>query len=166
MCEVRGVKNNFSPYGKPVSFIRKTFFATALQCTFFFFIYLAVSGLSCGTWDIRCRLRDPCCGTWDLLVAACGIFSCGMGNLVPWPGVEPGPPALGAWSLSHWTTREVPRWYMLLFLIKWLLYMSRYICGLVSCPFFHHWSVCLCLIPHCLSYCSIIISLWWHKLCS
>ena len=22
-------------------------------------------------------------------------------------GVEPGPPALGAWSLSHWTTREV-----------------------------------------------------------
>jgi len=22
--------------------------------------------------------------------------------------MEPGPPALGAWSLSHWTTREVP----------------------------------------------------------
>ena len=25
-----------------------------------------------------------------------------------WPGIEPGPPALGAWSLSHWTSREVP----------------------------------------------------------
>ena len=24
------------------------------------------------------------------------------------PGTEPRPPALGAWSLSHWTTREVP----------------------------------------------------------
>ena len=35
------------------------------------------------------------------LVAACG-------NLVPWPGVEPVPLALGAQSLSHWTTREVP----------------------------------------------------------
>ena len=23
--------------------------------------------------------------------------------------MEPGPPALGAWSLNHWTTREVPR---------------------------------------------------------
>ena len=31
---------------------------------------------------------------------------------VPWPGIEPGikpgPPALGAQSLNHWTTREVP----------------------------------------------------------
>ena len=31
---------------------------------------------------------------------ACGI-------LVPQPGVEPMPPAVEAWSLSHWTTREV-----------------------------------------------------------
>ena len=45
----------------------------------------------------------------------CGIFryciwtlSCGMWGLVPWPGTEPGSLALGVWSLSHWTTREVP----------------------------------------------------------
>ena len=31
-----------------------------------------------------------------------------MWNLVPWPGTEPGPPALGAETLSHWTTRQVP----------------------------------------------------------
>ena len=31
-----------------------------------------------------------------------------MWNLVPSSGIEPQPPALGAWSLSHWTTREVP----------------------------------------------------------
>ena len=31
-----------------------------------------------------------------------------MWDLVPQPGMEPGPPDLGAWSLSHWTTREVP----------------------------------------------------------
>ena len=34
-------------------------------------------------------------------------LSCDMWDLVPWPGVEPGPPALGAWRLSHWATREV-----------------------------------------------------------
>ena len=43
------------------------------------FIYLATPGLSCSMWD-----------------------------LVPWAGIEPGPPALGLWSPSYWTTREVP----------------------------------------------------------
>ena len=43
------------------------------------FIYLAVLGLSCSMWD-----------------------------LVPEPGMEPRPPRLGAQSLSHCTTREVP----------------------------------------------------------
>ena len=40
----------------------------------------------------------------------CGMqnhFSCHMWDLVPWPESKPRPPALGAWSLSHWTTREV-----------------------------------------------------------
>ena len=36
----------------------------------------------------------PCC-------MACGI-------LVPWPGIEPMSPAVEAWSLNNWTTREVP----------------------------------------------------------
>ena len=73
------------------------------------------------------------------LVEACGIFSCGMRtlscsvwDLVPWPGIEPGPPALGAWSLSHWTTSEVPIYYFFfpfhyhfffnIFIGVWLLY--------------------------------------------
>ena len=29
-----------------------------------------------------------------------------MQDLVPWPGIEPGPPALGIWTLSHWATRK------------------------------------------------------------
>ena len=37
----------------------------------------------------------------DLLIEA-GKLSCGMWDLVPWPGR-----ALGAWTLSHWTSREV-----------------------------------------------------------
>ena len=38
----------------------------------------------------------------ELLVAAC------VRDLIPRPGMERGPPALGAQSLSHWSTREVP----------------------------------------------------------
>ena len=50
-----------------------------------------------------------------VLVAACRIFSsgmqtlsCSMWDLAPWPGTEPRTPTRGVWSLSHWTTREVP----------------------------------------------------------
>ena len=48
------------------------------------------------------------------LVAARGVFSMltlswGMQDLIPRPGIEPGPPALGAWSLSRWTTEKSPR---------------------------------------------------------
>ena len=31
------------------------------------------------------------------------------GTLVPRPGIEPVPPAVEAWSLNHWTPREVPK---------------------------------------------------------
>ena len=46
------------------------------------------------------------------LVAACGI----------WPGIEPGLPALGAWSLNHWTTREVPH-FIFVYLFKIFIYL-------------------------------------------
>ena len=42
----------------------------------------------------------PVWATRETLVVACG-------NLMPWLGIEP--PALGMWSFSHWTTREVTR---------------------------------------------------------
>ena len=49
-------------------------------------IYLAVPGLSCGTRILHYSMQD----------------------LVPWPGVEPGLPALTMQSLDHWITREIP----------------------------------------------------------
>ena len=42
----------------------------------------------------------------QVLVVAHGTFSCSMWGLVPWPGIEPGPSALGVGVLA--TTREVP----------------------------------------------------------
>ena len=51
----------------------------------------------------------------EVLAMENGIFSCdtwipsyAMWDSVPWPGTEPGRPALGAESPNHWTTREVP----------------------------------------------------------
>ena len=77
-----------------------------LRGFFLTFIHLAGLGLSCGTRSL----------IFTVAVAACGIFSCSMQtlscskwDLVPWPGIEHRPPTLEAWSLSHWTTREVPR---------------------------------------------------------
>ena len=48
--------------------------------------YLVLSGLHSG-------MQTLSWGTWDV---------------APWPGIEPGPPALGAQSLNQWITREVP----------------------------------------------------------
>ena len=38
-------------------------------------------------------------------------LNCGMWDLVSWPGIEPGEPASRVQSLSHWTTREVPKYF-------------------------------------------------------
>ena len=40
-------------------------------------------------------------------IAACKLFSCRIWNPVPWPGIEPWPPALRERSLSYWATRKV-----------------------------------------------------------
>ena len=70
--------------------------STSIIIVFFIFIiYLAAPGLSCITWD--------------LLLMHVKTLSCSMWDLVPWTGIEPRSPALEAWSLSHWTTREVAK---------------------------------------------------------
>ena len=45
-----------------------------------------------------------------IYVAALGL-NCSMWDLVPGAGIKPGPYALGVWSLSHWTIREVRKVY-------------------------------------------------------
>ena len=44
--------------------------------------------------------------TLDICLLIFGCTACRI--LVPRPGIKPTPPALKAWSLDHWTTREVP----------------------------------------------------------
>ena len=59
-----------------------------------------------------------CCFLIFISLFGCASLSWGMldfqsslpmWDLVPWLEIKPRPPALGVWSLSHWTTREVPR---------------------------------------------------------
>ena len=39
-------------------------------------------------------------------------LSCSMRDLVPWPGIKPGPPALWVQSFNHWTTMEAPKMHL------------------------------------------------------
>ena len=66
--------------------------------------------------------------TWlcQVLVVARIIFICSTWDLVLWPGIEPRPSVLGAWSLSHWTTRKVS-WQCLLrwMSLRWMSWQSK-----------------------------------------
>ena len=81
------------------------------------------------TWPWKCGLFSGLLfSSTDLFVRLCSFFilelngflkkylfiyltaldlSCSIWDLVPWPGIEPRTPALGALSLSPWTTMEI-----------------------------------------------------------
>ena len=61
------------------------------------------------TYIYSFRLQWVLVITHGIFNLRCGrqTLSCNMWDLIPWSGIEPRPPALGPWSLSHWTTREV-----------------------------------------------------------
>ena len=64
-------------------------------------ISLAALGLSCSIWDLRSSLQHvgSLFTAFTFLVTACGIQ-------FPDQGSNPGPFVLGAWTLSHWTTKK------------------------------------------------------------
>ena len=70
----------------------------------------------------KCIYLFGCARSWfwhvGSLVESCRVFRCSVWDLVLWLGIEPWPPALGAWSLSHWTTREVLNIFSVLCLIQ------------------------------------------------
>ena len=87
--------------------------------TFVFLVYLLPYSALLSFWKYLfiwpCQVLVVVCSS-SIFVEASSIFSCDMQtlgcstwDLVPWPGIKPGLPTLGAWSLSHWTTGEVPQ---------------------------------------------------------
>ena len=85
---------------------------------FYLFMYLAAPGLHCGTRTIAVA--------WDLVPQPLRTLNCGMWKLVSQPGTKSKPPALGAQSPSHLTTREV--------LHDILLTLQFYPSPISSCP--------------------------------
>ena len=67
-------------------------------------IFSTCCALSC-FWYIACVV--PSFKKLFIYLATPGL-NCSMWDLAPWWGIEPLPPALGGWGLSHWTPREVP----------------------------------------------------------
>ena len=68
-------------------------------------------------------MPNPSCHMQDLSYDMQAL-SCGMRDLTTWPGIKPKPPALRTWSLTHWTTREVPNQ-------SWFLWKAKPCC---PCP--------------------------------
>lgn len=64
-----------------------------LMCLCIFLVVLGLSGY----------MQDLYSSLWHMG----SLFCCSIWNLVPLQGLEPRPPALGAHSFSHWTTRKV-----------------------------------------------------------
>ena len=94
LCQGRGdlgIDISVCPFPQPtLTLVRVDSFF--LKNYLFIWLYLVLFGTPAHTnW-----------GIWTL--------SSSLWDLVPWPGIEPRPPALGAWSLSHWTTGEVSGW--------------------------------------------------------
>ena len=71
--------------------------STLFGIFFFFFFNIYLFGYA------GSQLQNAGSQLWHV-----GSFSCAMWDLVPRPGIEHGPPALGAQSVNHWTTREAP----------------------------------------------------------
>ena len=90
------------------SLFKNYLFIYLLTYVFYLFI-LAAPGLSCSMQALSLQHADFLVAACGLLVAACRLLvaTC-MRDLVPQQGIKPGPPALGARSLTHWTAREVP----------------------------------------------------------
>ena len=74
-----------------------------VQGQFDFFFFFLISIWLCWVFIVPC------------VTFSCDLqtLSCCMEDPVPWPGIKPRPPALAAWSLSHWTSREIPTiWFL------------------------------------------------------
>ena len=54
------------------------------------------------------RRKDRLEGSIYLFIWLAPGLSCGLWDLLPWPGIKPRVPAQGLWSPSPWTTRGVP----------------------------------------------------------
>ena len=70
-----------------------------------------------------------------------------MWELVTWPGIKPRPPALWVWSLSHWTSREVPLemflFYFYFYFFFWVYFFFNLFITFILCLFIFFFLTCV-----------------------
>ena len=92
-----------------------------------------------------------------LCCTACGV-------LVPWPGIEPVPHAVEAWSPDHWATSELPRLCMLKCII-WLFLAHVYTHKIITTEIDHeHTYYSQSFLLSVLSIPSLILGNHWSAL--
>ena len=109
----------------------------------------------------------PC----KVIVAACGIFRWNTHAVVPWPGMQSKPPTLEAWSLNHWTTKEVClySWRISIMVVLPLSFWSSILFSLVICnlgwfPFFFICVLFQKYIPCSYLFTAVLVLLFaWYK---
>ena len=88
-------------------FLWEAFLMPQLRLTPLFGIFItpcAYSHQSLSLHVVVASVSPNCIGVSQVFFLA---MPCGKWDL-PQSGIEPVPPALGAWNLNHWTSREVP----------------------------------------------------------
>ena len=75
---------------------------------FKFFLPLLISLIGCTRSQLQHTGSSAFTAAHRIFSWGMQTLSCGMWDLFPCPGIEPGLPAFEVQSLSHWTTREVP----------------------------------------------------------
>ena len=91
-------------------------------------------------------------------------LSCVMWDLFHWPGIKPRAPALGAQSLNHWTTRNIPH---ISFSNSHFKFSKGFLLHLIHSPqICMTWSLPFCALAHlwmCTSLqplLSVLVPLW------
>ena len=72
-------------------------------------LFLTLVSLGCAGSSLL-PLQPSLCNMGSRYNWGVQTLCCGLWDPVPWREMESGPPVLGSWSLSHWTTSVVPPW--------------------------------------------------------
>ena len=81
---------------------------SSIPCRVFAFFKIYFMCICLAAPDLSCITKGHQSSLWQArsYTSSMWTLSCRMWDLAPWRRIQPGPPALRGWSLSHWITRS------------------------------------------------------------